>query len=200
MYIHSLKKKLKETFHHAKNLNGFKDLYSSMSARHVWPGIKYQRNHAGYKRLISSGCCDWAELRTVVCQIQSRRPVSPGPPAQWTPSNPRLSIFEGSCRRWFECDKSGIGNRVRILPENNNQRITWDRKGLQAREMDSFQTDRKPQGPENNTCQSMLSMAKKANFFDLILTGDKKWFAFDNTHRGLQWLDPDQMPEGTPKP
>jgi hypothetical protein len=32
--IHSLKKKLKETFHHAKNLNGFKDLYSSMSARH----------------------------------------------------------------------------------------------------------------------------------------------------------------------
>ena len=80
-----------------------------------------------------------------------------------------------------------------MLPENNNQRITWDRKGLQAREMDSFQTDRKPQGPENNTCQSMLSMAKKANFFDLILTGD-------DTHRGLQWLDPDQMPEGTPKP
>ncbi len=37
------------------------------------------------------------------------------------------------------------------------------------------------------TCQSMLSMAKKANFFDSILTGDEKWIAFDNTHRGLQW-------------
>jgi [histone H3]-lysine36 N-dimethyltransferase SETMAR len=49
------------------------------------------------------------------------------------------------------------------------------------------------------TCQSMLSMAKKANFFDSILTGDEKWIAFDNTHRGLQWLDPDQVPEGTPK-
>ena len=36
------------------------------------------------------------------------------------------------------------------------------------------------------TCQSMLSMAKKANFFDSILTGDEKWIAFDNTHRGLQ--------------
>ena len=50
------------------------------------------------------------------------------------------------------------------------------------------------------TCQSMLSMAKKANFFDSILTGDEKWITFDNTHRGLQWLDPDQVPEGTPKP
>ena len=43
-------------------------------------------------------------------------------------------------------------------------------------------------------------MAKKANFFDSILTGDEKLIAFDNTHRGLQWLDPDQVPEGTPKP
>ena len=34
------------------------------------------------------------------------------------------------------------------------------------------------------TCQSMLSMAKKSNFFDSILTGDEKWIAFDNTHRG----------------
>jgi [histone H3]-lysine36 N-dimethyltransferase SETMAR len=50
------------------------------------------------------------------------------------------------------------------------------------------------------TCQSMLSMAKKANFFDSILTGDEKWITFDNTHRGLQWLGPDQVPEGTPKP
>ena len=50
------------------------------------------------------------------------------------------------------------------------------------------------------TCQSMLSMAKKSNFFDSILTGDEKWMAFDNTHRELQWLDPDQVPVGTPKP
>ena len=35
MHIHSLKKKLKETFHHSKNLHGFKDLYSSMCALHV---------------------------------------------------------------------------------------------------------------------------------------------------------------------
>jgi [histone H3]-lysine36 N-dimethyltransferase SETMAR len=50
------------------------------------------------------------------------------------------------------------------------------------------------------TFQSMLSMAKKANFFDSIITGDEKWVAFDNIHRGLQWLDPDQVPEGAPKP
>jgi hypothetical protein len=43
-------------------------------------------------------------------------------------------------------------------------------------------------------------MAKKANFFDSILTEDEKWIAFDNTHRGLQWLNPDLVPEGTPKP
>jgi hypothetical protein len=40
------------------------------------------------------------------------------------------------------------------------------------------------------TCQSMLSMAKKANFFDSILTGDEKWIAFDNTHRGFTVVRP----------
>ena len=36
-----------------------------------------------------------------------------------------------------------------MLPANNNQRITGHQKGVQAREVDSFQTDRKPQDPEN---------------------------------------------------
>ena len=122
------------------------------------------------------------------------------PPAHWTPSNSRSSIFVGYCRRWFGGDKPGIGNRVWMLPANNNQRITWHRNGVQGREVYSFQIDRKPQDPENDHfSQSMLSIVKKANFFDLILTGDEKWIAFDNTHRGLQWLDSDQVPLRTPK-
>ena len=42
--------------------------------------------------------------------------------------------------RWFGCDKPGIGNRFWILPANNNLRISWHRKGVKAREVDSFQT------------------------------------------------------------
>ncbi len=171
-----------------------------MCALHVWPGKKYQRNHAGYKRLISSGCCDWAELRTMVRQIQSRRPVSPGPPAQWTPSNPRSSIFEGSCRRWIECDKSAIANRVRMLPQTIINRLHEIGKVCKRGSWIPFKLTEDHKVQRMVTCQSMLSMAKKANFFDSILTGDEKWIAFDNTHRGLQWVDPDQVPEGTPKP
>ena len=37
--------------------------------------------------------------------------------------------------------------------------------------------------------QSVLFMAKKANFFDSIFTGDEKWIACDNTNRWSQWLD-----------
>ena len=43
----------------------------------------------------SRGCYDLADLRTVVCQIQRKRPVSPGLFAHWMPLNPRSSIFEG---------------------------------------------------------------------------------------------------------
>ena len=75
----------------------------------------------GYKRIISRGCHDWADLRTVVCPIQRRRPVSPGPSAHWTPSKPRSSIFEGSSRRSFGRDKPEIGNQVRMLSANKNQ-------------------------------------------------------------------------------
>ena len=48
------------------------------------------------------------------------------------------------------------------LAGHNNQRITWNRKGVQAWEVDSFQTNRKPEDQENG--QTMLS-AKNANFF-----------------------------------
>ena len=43
-------------------------------------------------------------------------------------------------------------------------------------------------------------MAKKANFCDSILTGGEKRIALDNTHRRLQWLDSDQVPQRNPKP
>ena len=49
------------------------------------------------------------------------------------------------------------------------------------------------------TCQSMLLMVKKANFFDSILTVDEKWIAFHNTHRGLNWLGSDQVTQKNPK-
>ena len=60
----SLKKILNKTFYHSKNLNRFKVLYESMCAFHVWPGHKHQRSQAGYKRIISRGCNDWADLRS----------------------------------------------------------------------------------------------------------------------------------------
>ena len=44
MRMYSYKNKVKKIYHNSKNLNGFKDLYSSMCALHVWPGKKYQRN------------------------------------------------------------------------------------------------------------------------------------------------------------
>ena len=44
----------------------------------------------------------------------------------------------------------------------------------------------------------MLCMAKN-NFVDSIFTGDEKWIAFDNTHRGLDWLDSDRI-TSEPKP
>ena len=88
------------------------------------------------------------DFATVDCHIQKRRPVSTGPSAHWTLSNPRSSIFE-SCWKWIP---------YKLIENHNTQRMV--------------------------TCQSMLSMAKKAHFFDSILTGDEKWIAFDNTHRG----------------
>ena len=159
-----------------------------MCAFHVWPKMP-----PGYKRIISRGCHGWSVLRTVVCQIQRRRPFSTGPPAHCTPSNPRSSIFEGCCRRLFERDKPRIGDRVWKLPANTNQRITWHRKGVQAREVESFKTEQKPQDPYNCYLSVNARYGQEGNFFDSILTGDEIWITH-NSHRGLQWLKSDQVP------
>ena len=67
--------------------------------------------------------------------------------------------------------------------------------------MDSFQTEVKPQDPENSHLPDQGSpWPRKLNFVESILTGEEKWIAFDNNHRGLQWLDSDKVPQGTQNP
>lgn len=113
-------------------------------------------------------------------------------------SNLRLFIFEGCCRRRFGRDKRGIGNWVLMLPANNNQCITWHRKYVQSRELYSFQTNRKQQDSENGHL-SVNALHVQGNDLE-TLTGDEKLIAFDNTDRGLQWLNSDHMPLKTPEP
>lgn len=58
---------------------------------------------------------------------------------------------------------------------------------------------------ENNLCQrllicsSLLSRAKRIDFFDSIVTSDEKWIQYDNPHRKLQWLEKGEPPVTTPK-
>ena len=129
---------------------------------HIWPLQKHQRSHAGNKRIISRGCHDRANYRTVVCHIQRRRPASPEPPAQLTPTNPRS---------WNSWDADSVvtssRDRVWVLPANNNQRITWHRKVVQTREVDSFQTYRKSQDPEHGQLSANSLNGQESEHFRL---------------------------------
>ena len=53
MRIYLFEKNFKKTFYHSKNLNGFKDLYKSIRACHVWSGQRHQKSHAA-RRLIAT--------------------------------------------------------------------------------------------------------------------------------------------------
>ena len=82
------------------------------------------------KRIISKLYSEYVmneRTRTMLSQIQRRRPISSGPLA---PSN--FQSLKASVYAYTGLDKHGIDNRVWMLPANN-----------------SFQTDRKPQDPEN---------------------------------------------------
>ena len=150
-----------------------------MCAIHVWPGQKHQRSHARNKRIISRRCYDLAVLRTVVCQIQRWPPVSSEPHVHRTPSNPGSAIFEGCCISWFGRHIASERSASRGAGFLSNSPVTT----------------RSREWSHDNQCSPCA-----IDFFDSILTEKNEiWIAFENTSRGLHWLDWDQLPQGTPK-
>ena len=65
------------------------------------------------------------------------------------------------CRCWFRRDKPGIDNRIWMMPANDNQCISWHRKGVQARGWIPFKLTENHEIQRMLICQSMLSMTKK---------------------------------------
>ena len=51
-----------------------------------------------------------------------------------------------------------------------------------------------------DTCMSLLSLKGTFNWLDHLITGDEKWVLYTNYSRKRQWLEPNQVPELTPKP
>ena len=157
------------------------DLYKSMCAFHFWPGQKHQKSHAGYKWIISRGCHDWADLRTVVWQVREddrslqdlprtgrlqildRQSLKAAVDADSGVTSRELAIEFGCCQRTIINALHDIGKmctRGRWIPFNGflagNHKIQ-----------------------RMVTCQLMLSMAKKANFFDW------DWTVFFNWRRKM---------------
>ena len=102
-------------------------------------------------------------LRIVVFQIQRRRSVSSGPPAHWTPSNPRSSIFED-----FESSLDAASEFQKINALLDIGKACKRRRWIPLKLTENHKIQRM------FNCQSILSMAMKANFFDSILTRDEK--------------------------
>ena len=51
-----------------------------------------------------------------------------------------------------------------------------------------------------NTALTLLSKFRKKYFLLKIITGDEKWFLYDNPQRIKSWVDPGQISTSTPKP
>ena len=66
--------------------------------------------------------------------------------------------------------------------------------------MDFFNTDLKSQDQAYGHLSVNALHVQYIEHFRLILTRDEKGMAFDKIHRGLQCLEQDQVPQGTPKP
>ena len=102
MRMYSYKNKVKKIYHNSKNLNGFKDLYSSMCALHVWPGKKYQRNSTTKKYHMRHTALTWRHLiiiclgqwstRFAICSSPTFNMSENGSVTFLPPSQPRSTI------------------------------------------------------------------------------------------------------------
>ena len=147
---------------------------------------KHQRSHAGYKRIISRECHDWVDSRTVACQIQrGDRSLQDLPRTEHhqildhqslkaaVDADSGLTIRESAIE--FRCCQQTMINAFYDIVK-----VCKHGRWIPSKPTENHKIQRMVY------CQSMLSMAKKAKFFDLILTGDETWIAFNNTHQRLQ--------------